>query len=776
MIRKRGSLVSVGLSVIALATVVTASSPNESGWSSLFRKSPPPPPQQQQQQKEEPVTSEGKSPQTNTNEIPSFLLSGAPAYANDRQEDSRDEGKNNNINNSEEGAQEGALGLLVQETTPVTLLDPLPPQYPDIDISDVGVSQEVEQDIFESSPLDWQEESTASINEIDASFRSDDINSVEMLNPPPPPPPPPPPQPVVVNTVESSDFQNEGDAFAWEEDLQEEDDRDVLDQLLFGTNTQSPEEDETLPFQQETEEWGTQPPDMEDETFPPLRSATQPEEIEERETQPPRVEDETLTSSNSATSLVEEAEEWEKERPAPDYDQNMEYQIDSDTVQSYMNTDQIIDVADYDASKGTSEDSNQWGEGDTVQPEQLQQSGSFEMEFQAAEDKESTNQVDAAIVEPMSSTRTTRPSRSVTRDDTSSTSATGSIRNSDPADSAVSKTTARTTSRNYASTKNLDRRRQSMWGTRQASSRRRFSQADSSNAYETVIQTTPLDEMPEEIPAFETRSSREEEDRKRTDSYNARQSAVDRYSTALSSLLRGNAPNVPPTLFGETLEQEVTACLLFRRKHAGVVGDGMDDASVTSYMRNARIVTDNAHQKLYGGAQYHRTMHHFHEALLATPLPDISTDEINLLIDGRSQTHDGSDLLRTVALLARHRIEGLVIQLLDELTCRVQYVLERLWDVVSYNLTTRPVRGIDSTSSVLLEDVEDAAMTEKVTQAYKEFVAWRARVAREKCVADVYALIRFVSWDLQYRRPSNPASGPIDGNAMARTRMTTMGI
>jgi hypothetical protein len=289
------------------------------------------------------------------------------------------------------------------------------------------------------------------------------------------------------------------------------------------------------------------------------------------------------------------------------------------------------------------------------------------------------------------------------------------------------------------------------------------------------MQTTPSDEMPDDIPAFETRSSREGEDRKRTDLYNARQSAVDRYSTALSSLLRGNSPNVPPALFGETLEQEVTACLLYRKKHAGAVGDGMDDVSVTSYMRNARIVTDNAHQKLYGGAQYHRTMHHFHEALLATPLPDISTDEINLLIDGRSQTHDGSDLLRTVALLARHKIEGLVIQLLDELTCRVQYVLERLWDVVSYNLTTRPVRGTDSTTSRLLDEMEDEAMTEKVTQAYKEFVAWRARVAREKCVADVYALIRFVSWDLQYRRPSNPASGPIDGNAMARSPETVRG-
>ena len=159
------------------------------------------------------------------------------------------------------------------------------------------------------------------------------------------------------------------------------------------------------------------------------------------------------------------------------------------------------------------------------------------------------------------------------------------------------------------------------------------------------------------------------------------------FSTAVASVIRGDAsPHVPANLFGQTLEEERAGCKLaglspeFDRNGMRN-GKFCSDEELQTYVEWSSLLQSTwgeqcgavdigtAKAKLYGGAQYHRSIRCFSALLLTLPLPEITEEELLLLLTASGSAgsgshgaagHDGPDLLRTAAILCRTKMEGLV--------------------------------------------------------------------------------------------------------------------
>jgi len=285
----------------------------------------------------------------------------------------------------------------------------------------------------------------------------------------------------------------------------------------------------------------------------------------------------------------------------------------------------------------------------------------------------------------------------------------------------------------------------------------------------------------------EERRAHESENRVRDDSKRFLSSLAislqDSHTSVLQALIRGNAAHIPPDLFGETITQEKSACNekffgsmteIGRGREASrldfentVLGEDVDppppsfrhieDPALLSYWG----LTPNA--KLYGGAQYHRVLRYYHYLFLTVPLPPITDNEVALLTNGITEVHDASDLMRAVALLVRHKMELVMEDVLEDMTRRVLYVLDRQWEMVQYSMTLhRPVggHGLSKVGEKSLAESEfrkrhgaeynalERDLTNALTNAFHKFAEEKAADAYAKCVEDVRSLLRYVTWDM----------------------------
>ncbi|KAL7465774.1 hypothetical protein ACHAXS_006096 [Conticribra weissflogii] len=292
---------------------------------------------------------------------------------------------------------------------------------------------------------------------------------------------------------------------------------------------------------------------------------------------------------------------------------------------------------------------------------------------------------------------------------------------------------------------------------------------------------SPAKATDEERRAHES-ENRAREDRKRLLSSLA-MSLQDSHTSVLQALIRGNAAHIPPELFGETITQEKSAC---NEKFFGSmteIGRGRESSSldyestvlgedIDSPPPSFRHIEDPAllsywgltpNAKLYGGAQYHRVLRYYHHLFLTVPLPPITDNEVALLTNGITEVHDASDLMRAVALLVRHKMELVMEDVLEDMTRRVLYVLDRQWEMVQYSMTLhRPVggHGLSKVGEKSLTELEfrkrhwaeynalERDLTNVLTNAFHKFAEEKAADAYAKCVEDVRSLLRYVTWDM----------------------------
>ena len=290
------------------------------------------------------------------------------------------------------------------------------------------------------------------------------------------------------------------------------------------------------------------------------------------------------------------------------------------------------------------------------------------------------------------------------------------------------------------------------------------------------------------------RNARLEARRQKNERNFRRETAADvhkTFSTAISSVIRGDAsPHVPANLFGQTLEEERAGCKLaglspeFDRNGMRN-GKFCSEEELQSYVEWSSLLQSTfgdqcgavdiqtAKAKLYGGAQYHRSIRCFSALLLTLPLPEITEEELSLLLTASGSAgsgshgaagHDGPDLLRTAAILCRTKMEGLVRFALDELTGRVEYILrDRCWECIKYSALVRPASEAgtgaatnygsgNGSSRRSRHDVGDEAaykyadleeiFKEVAAEAYTKFVKQSVSEAAQLGWTDALALLR----------------------------------
>jgi len=185
------------------------------------------------------------------------------------------------------------------------------------------------------------------------------------------------------------------------------------------------------------------------------------------------------------------------------------------------------------------------------------------------------------------------------------------------------------------------------------------------------------------------------------------------------------------------------------------------------------------HRKLYGGAQYHRTLSSFHAYIHNIPIDQSTSDEIALLLHGiPDASNDGVNILRSVAKLSSRKMELIMDDILIEMAKRVEFVLMRMWDVVEYAQLVRENVGFIPTPveidaplfgkmrqpaakywvrghAVRQDGDGDLAEVEKdlilfVKERYRLFVKQRCELCYRMLKEDLMAMFRFVSWDLAF--------------------------
>ena len=292
-------------------------------------------------------------------------------------------------------------------------------------------------------------------------------------------------------------------------------------------------------------------------------------------------------------------------------------------------------------------------------------------------------------------------------------------------------------------------------------------------------------------------------------------SLQDTHISALQSLIKGDAAYIPPSLFGQTIQQEKSACAEQfyndieaeeSKRKENVRSQLLEQLQLDDYNSNNRLgkkeqyrsstqndgdeVTDDNEfidieptfhhiedkqllsywgltpsAKLYGGAQYHRSIRYYHHLFLTSPIPPITQNEIALLTNGMNEVHDASDLLRAVVLLVQQKLQITMEDILLDMTRRLVYIMNRQWKLVEYTMSIhRPYGKKMGISDAALSSSSEVSslynkfgneyttaernFKELMEVAYHKFVKFKAADAYTKSLEDIQSLLRYVTWDM----------------------------
>ncbi|GKY99394.1 hypothetical protein MPSEU_000894100 [Mayamaea pseudoterrestris] len=217
----------------------------------------------------------------------------------------------------------------------------------------------------------------------------------------------------------------------------------------------------------------------------------------------------------------------------------------------------------------------------------------------------------------------------------------------------------------------------------------------------------------------------------------------------------------PASLFGETLNQEVTAAGSFY----DIQGCPMA-VSDRIWDRLVDVEVGNRDHRLYGGAQYHRALREFNLATKCLRMPAITDDEIANAV-GVGETHDGVNFLHAACTIALEKARVSFEPLLGALERRMVHVMDRLCPVTEYMLREHRDRRNLRPHSQRANSVEEDSSRSTVEQAmdisqnpqfrqlvrgvFEKFTEHCANEAMSKCRDDLIAVTRYVTWNLDER-------------------------
>jgi len=234
----------------------------------------------------------------------------------------------------------------------------------------------------------------------------------------------------------------------------------------------------------------------------------------------------------------------------------------------------------------------------------------------------------------------------------------------------------------------------------------------------------------------------------------------DEFCVNLRKALQGSVI-APASIFGETLAQETSAAGSFH----SVQNSPM---AVSDRTWERLIAGEVGHQdsRLYGGAQYHRTIREFNLATKCLRLPTITEDEIANAA-GMGTTHDGVNFLHAACVIALEKARVSFEPLLEALRFRSAHVMERLCPVTEYMLretkeqykisTHKFFDEVDSSegstdgANRATDIAQNPQFRQLVRQIFEKFVKNCSENALSKCRDDLTAITRYVTWNLDDR-------------------------
>lgn len=204
----------------------------------------------------------------------------------------------------------------------------------------------------------------------------------------------------------------------------------------------------------------------------------------------------------------------------------------------------------------------------------------------------------------------------------------------------------------------------------------------------------------------------------------------EKFSRELTNVIHGTA-KVSPEECGETLEAEQVRGGMF-----------LNEALVRSepWRRILDVEVGNAKHKLFGGAQYHRSIREFTSAVRHMPSPPVTDDEIANAA-GMGDMHDGVNFMRAACVLAMQKAQNTFDPLLDAMRIRSTYIMGRLFDVVA-EIIVPHVRASNGAIG------QSAAFQDLIHSIYDRFVQEQISKCLSKCKDDLHGMTRFVTWDV----------------------------
>jgi hypothetical protein len=205
----------------------------------------------------------------------------------------------------------------------------------------------------------------------------------------------------------------------------------------------------------------------------------------------------------------------------------------------------------------------------------------------------------------------------------------------------------------------------------------------------------------------------------------------EQFVRALGSAIQGTI-RAPPETYGETLEAEQLKAGSFL------------DASAVEDERMERLMeleVGNSDHRLFGGAQYHRTLREFSFAVKHMAAPEITEDEIANSA-GIGDMHDGINFMRAACVIAVEKARTSFDPLLESLRVRTVHVMKRLFSVVDYMLKKEGVN---------MNETHQKPFSFVVRRIFENFVEASVDNCLLRCKDDLRALTRFVTWDLSER-------------------------
>lgn len=251
----------------------------------------------------------------------------------------------------------------------------------------------------------------------------------------------------------------------------------------------------------------------------------------------------------------------------------------------------------------------------------------------------------------------------------------------------------------------------------------------------------------------------------------------DRFIEELALVIQGTV-RASAAEFGETLEMEQLRGGVFYTTENDAannndaitlqeqeVVDIKARAAVGKLFGNKEVVTreqlPDAKYRLFGGAQYHRALKEFNQCVRTLPLPRMTAEDVANAA-GMASEHDGADYMRAACVIAMEKAKETFDPILNALEYRADYIMKRVFPIVSHLLTDQENKMLKSKSNTAISRGASSFILNKMKpfqrllqRIYDRFVEETLSECTLRCRDDLNGMTEFVTFDMDDRGGSN---------------------